>query len=174
MAGICCGVVGETEPAAPVERSSRTSRRRRLELRPFKLLADAAVQPPTPSENGRKRQRLELFTPVPRENCEGNELDRSRSVNNEKVNNNEALNLSSRANLVDDGGDESPKFGMTSVCGRRRDMEDAVSIRPSFYMKKRGVSVNTHFFGVFDGHGCSHVIIFNKLKTFIKYFDSVC
>ncbi|KAJ0103407.1 hypothetical protein Patl1_06445 [Pistacia atlantica] len=126
MAGICCGVVNETEPAAPVEPSSRTSRRRRLELRPFKLVADAAVQPPTPLENGRKRQRLELFTPVPRENCEAN-------------------------------GDESPKFGMTSVCGRRRDMEDAVSIRTSFYRKKRSVSANTHFFGVFDGHGCSHV-----------------
>ncbi|XP_031274022.1 protein phosphatase 2C 37 [Pistacia vera] len=157
MAGICCGVVNETEPAAPVEPSSRTSRRRRLELRPFKLVADAAVQPPTPLENGRKRQRLELFTPVPRENCETNVPNRSRSVNNEKVNSNEALNLSSRANLVDDEGDESPKFGMTSVCGRRRDMEDAVSIRTSFYRKKGSVSANTHFFGVFDGHGCSHV-----------------
>ncbi|CAN6320539.1 unnamed protein product [Urochloa humidicola] len=44
----------------------------------------------------------------------------------------------------------APKYGVTSVCGRRRDMEDAVTARPGFI---RG----HHFFGVFDGHGCSHV-----------------
>lgn len=43
-----------------------------------------------------------------------------------------------------------PKFGVTSVCGRRRDMEDAVTTRPDFIQ-------GHHFFGVFDGHGCSHV-----------------
>lgn len=42
------------------------------------------------------------------------------------------------------------RYGVTSVCGRRRDMEDAVSIRPEFLP-------GHHFFGVFDGHGCSHV-----------------
>ncbi|KAL6907504.1 hypothetical protein ACP4OV_002543 [Aristida adscensionis] len=46
--------------------------------------------------------------------------------------------------------DAAPKYGVTSVCGRRRDMEDSVSTRPGFL---RG----HHFFGVFDGHGCSHV-----------------
>ncbi|CAN6289912.1 unnamed protein product [Urochloa humidicola] len=44
----------------------------------------------------------------------------------------------------------APRYGVTSVCGRRRDMEDAVTARPGFI---RG----HHFFGVFDGHGCSHV-----------------
>ncbi|KAF2296108.1 hypothetical protein GH714_036171 [Hevea brasiliensis] len=37
MAGICCEVVAESEAAAVVEPSSRVSRRRRLELRPFKV-----------------------------------------------------------------------------------------------------------------------------------------
>lgn len=46
--------------------------------------------------------------------------------------------------------DQRPRYGTTSVCGRRRDMEDAVSIRPDIIQ-------NRHFFGVFDGHGCSHV-----------------
>uniref|UniRef100_A0A453ICK3 protein-serine/threonine phosphatase n=1 Tax=Aegilops tauschii subsp. strangulata TaxID=200361 RepID=A0A453ICK3_AEGTS len=41
-------------------------------------------------------------------------------------------------------------YGETSVCGRRRDMEDAVSVRREFLP-------DHHFFGVFDGHGCSHV-----------------
>jgi len=52
--------------------------------------------------------------------------------------------------------DQRPSYGMTSVCGRRRDMEDAVSIRPDFL----NVSRKHHFFGVFDGHGCSHVRYF--------------
>jgi len=51
---------------------------------------------------------------------------------------------------VEDQLDNFAKFGVTSVCGRRRDMEDAVSIRPCFTGK-------SHFYGVFDGHGCSHV-----------------
>jgi len=44
----------------------------------------------------------------------------------------------------------APRYGVTSVCGRRRDMEDAVTTRPGFIQ-------GHHFFGVFDGHGCSHV-----------------
>ncbi|XP_078444985.1 putative protein phosphatase 2C 9 [Wolffia australiana] len=43
-----------------------------------------------------------------------------------------------------------PRHGVISVCGRRREMEDAISIRPGF-------AEGMHFFGVFDGHGCSHV-----------------
>uniref|UniRef100_A0A0D9WH97 protein-serine/threonine phosphatase n=1 Tax=Leersia perrieri TaxID=77586 RepID=A0A0D9WH97_9ORYZ len=46
-----------------------------------------------------------------------------------------------------------PRYGVTSVCGRRREMEDAVSIRPDFLPG----STKHHFFAVFDGHGCSHV-----------------
>ncbi|TVU01877.1 hypothetical protein EJB05_18741 [Eragrostis curvula] len=49
--------------------------------------------------------------------------------------------------------DRMPRFGVTSVCGRRREMEDAVSIRPDFLP---GATGKHHFFGVFDGHGCSH------------------
>ncbi|XP_066382427.1 probable protein phosphatase 2C 30 [Miscanthus floridulus] len=44
----------------------------------------------------------------------------------------------------------APRYGVTSVCGRRRDMEDAVTARLGFIN-------GHHFFGVFDGHGCSHV-----------------
>ncbi|KAF8718779.1 hypothetical protein HU200_025081 [Digitaria exilis] len=58
---------------------------------------------------------------------------------------------------LEEGDDEdavmrapAPRFGVTSVCGRRRDMEDAVTTRPDFIH-------GHHFFGVFDGHGCSHV-----------------
>ncbi|CAN6337404.1 unnamed protein product [Urochloa humidicola] len=49
-----------------------------------------------------------------------------------------------------------PRYGVTSVCGLRREMEDAVSIRPDF-LHGGGGSGKHHFFGVFDGHGCCHV-----------------
>ncbi|KMZ62216.1 Protein phosphatase 2C [Zostera marina] len=47
-----------------------------------------------------------------------------------------------------------PGYGMTSMCGRRKEMEDAVSILPRFCPK-----LGYHFFAVFDGHGCSHVAV---------------
>lgn len=50
-----------------------------------------------------------------------------------------------------------PKFGFASVCGRRRDMEDAVAIHPSFCQMEQGNSGKLHYFAVYDGHGCSHV-----------------
>ncbi|CAN6346587.1 unnamed protein product [Urochloa humidicola] len=49
-----------------------------------------------------------------------------------------------------------PRYGVTSVCGLRREMEDAVSIRPDF-LRGGGGGGKHHFFGVFDGHGCCHV-----------------
>jgi protein phosphatase 2C len=51
--------------------------------------------------------------------------------------------------------DRCPRYGVSSVCGRRREMEDAVSVRPDFLTGSS--SSRSHFFGVFDGHGCSHV-----------------
>ncbi|XP_010510497.1 PREDICTED: probable protein phosphatase 2C 24 [Camelina sativa] len=50
----------------------------------------------------------------------------------------------------------SPRYGVSSVCGRRREMEDAVAIHPSFSSTKNSESTQ-HYFGVYDGHGCSHV-----------------
>ncbi|KAG2570683.1 probable protein phosphatase 2C 37 isoform X1 [Panicum virgatum] len=46
-------------------------------------------------------------------------------------------------------------FGSLSVAGRSRDMEDTVSLRPGFHTWVDGSPM--HFFGVFDGHGGSHV-----------------
>lgn len=152
MAGMCCGVVAETETPAPVKPGLRGVRRRRMEIPPFKLLA-ADVAP----ENGRKRQKVE-------------EVVRAREFEN-------AVDISvmSKGQLAENGELETkpisqiepievvqdqeycPKFGMTSVCGRRRDMEDAVAIHPSFCRNRRK-SDDLNFYGVYDGHGCSHVI----------------
>jgi protein phosphatase 2C len=62
------------------------------------------------------------------------------------------------------------KHGAASVAGRRREMEDAVSVREAFVApsaaaaaaegegrRNAGGSGRCDFYGVFDGHGCSHV-----------------
>ncbi|WOL00705.1 hypothetical protein Cni_G09418 [Canna indica] len=56
---------------------------------------------------------------------------------------------------------EPARYGMVSVCGRRRDMEDTVSIRLDFVQRACGAAAggSHHFFGVYDGHGCSHVAV---------------
>ena len=162
MARICCGVVGEAEASATVETCARAvAKRRRMEIRQFKLLAaDMAIAPP---ENGRKRQKVEVFAPVspPRgcenavESCvvsEGQLLDGNSET--KSPNGCASSSVGFEAKEVK----ERPRFGMTSVCGRRRDMEDAVAIHPSLCRGNHQNPDGLDFFGVYDGHGCSHVI----------------
>ncbi|KAI5574938.1 hypothetical protein BDE02_10G178000 [Populus trichocarpa] len=147
MVGICCGVAGERETAAPVEPSSRASRRTRLELRPLKLVTDVAVPPSSTLDiTPAKRQKMELL-PIPLSRDCGNAVENCKTIEENK---NHSISNPSKSESVK-LEEEASKFGMTSVRGRRRDMEDAVSIHTSFTTK------NTSFFGVFDGHGCSHV-----------------
>ncbi|XP_010558044.1 PREDICTED: protein phosphatase 2C 37-like [Tarenaya hassleriana] len=167
MAGNCCFVVGETEPGAPVEPTSRGSRRRRLDLLPsVKLVADSAVAPPL--ESCRKRQKCETPSPASSPSSSpssGLDLElketRKSSWSSERLasepnprNNSNLTPISGFAEVENGFVSDEPKFGTASTCGRRRDMEDALSIHPSFYRKNTD---NLHFFGVFDGHGCSHV-----------------
>ncbi|KAF7149215.1 hypothetical protein RHSIM_Rhsim03G0133900 [Rhododendron simsii] len=121
-------------------------RRRRMEIPPFKLLA-ADVAP----ENGRKWQKVE-------------EVVRAREFENAVD-----ISLISKGQLAENGEFETkpiwqiepievvqdqeygPKFGMTSVCGRRRDMEDAVAIHPSYCRNRRKYD-DLNFYGVYDAH----------------------
>lgn len=65
---------------------------------------------------------------------------------------------------------ESPRYGVSSVCGRRREMEDAVAIHPSFSSRKNS-EYPQHYFGVYDGHGCSHVRSrFHATSRFTKFY----
>ncbi|CAM8962148.1 unnamed protein product [Rhodiola kirilowii] len=150
MAG-CCEVVAEGETsaaaattAAQVEPSLR-SRRRRMEMQQFKFMP---VPLQETKERNRKRNRIEQLP------CDGKSA--VHTCYNEE--DDEAVKNSKRGKCIDlnldapEKAEEAAKFGLTSVCGRRRDMEDAVSIKPSFLGAK-----DCHFFGVFDGHGCSHV-----------------
>ncbi|EYU35238.1 hypothetical protein ABFS82_06G126200 [Erythranthe guttata] len=173
MAGMCYGVnMGETETSAPVEPSSRSARRRRMEIHQFNFVpTDSSVAPP-PLEGGgggrRKRQRiLPAVVPVlsPMEcmngvqNCQVVQ-QKENQVAGELPPATKALDLSASPSCSanENGGNpDCPKFGMTSVCGRRRDMEDSVAIHPSFCRPDSNSTAGLHFFGVYDGHGCSHV-----------------
>lgn len=163
MAGICCGLVGEGETSAPIEPTTRTLKRRKMELVPsFKFMADVAV--PSPVERSRKRHKLGLCSQSSSSLLLQKKFDgRVESCEAEGSKSNETLRLNHAENLCEKSTPEQvncPKFGVTSVCGRRRDMEDAVSIHPCFSQQQDGSPAsngNFHFYGVFDGHGCSHV-----------------
>ncbi|PTQ44904.1 hypothetical protein MARPO_0017s0024 [Marchantia polymorpha] len=80
-----------------------------------------------------------------------------------------APSTSSSSNFIDDG--QCPPHGLVSVCGRRREMEDAVAAVPAFLSvpcdvtgcscrDSYGVHAPLHFFGVYDGHGGSQAAVF--------------
>lgn len=155
MAGMCCGInVTENEPTSPVQPASRTARRRRMELRQLRIISETA-------ETRIKRRRIEEVVEEQLENALW-QPEVARECLNARENRSESIPKTAYQNeqVVVTAVEDSPKFGVTSVCGRRRDMEDAVSILPSFCSRKRqkiNHSEDLHFYGVFDGHGCSHV-----------------
>lgn len=169
MAGICCGLVGETETSAPIEPSSRTSRRRRLDLLPIKCIAADHMAVQSPTDKSRKRQKLDLYRSLSRD-CENGvgkaKLEEKRQESSLPVptaclDDQQRINTCGECKVENEvappRAQEAARFGSTSVCGRRRDMEDAVSIHPSLCQNNSPGSDGCHFYGVYDGHGCSHV-----------------
>jgi hypothetical protein len=75
---------------------------------------------------------------------------------------------------------ECPSHGMVSLCGRRREMEDAVVSKDSFVVlpcsKVGGCdaagleSAPLHYFGVYDGHGGSQVSTCVPLYLYDNFF----
>lgn len=59
-----------------------------------------------------------------------------------------------------------PVYGVVSMSGRARDMEDAVTARTKFF---RLGSNSLHFFAVYDGHGGPHVIEHISLSFFLRF-----
>lgn len=191
MADICCGVAvpeGENNPVLSVaceSTSSRAARRRRMEIRRYKFVAGVSSTSNMDDDSreitdGKKRRKLEITeaadatTSFPREcsnaveNCVVSD-DRVRemitssgsksSSEDEITTSTTSLHQSPIFNIEN----FVPKFGVASVCGRRRDMEDAVAVHPSFFWSENSVvaaavsNTELHYFGVYDGHGCSHV-----------------
>ncbi|KAI3508542.1 hypothetical protein L1887_23550 [Cichorium endivia] len=170
MAGMCCGVVGETETPSVVEPSGgRQARRRRMEIHQLKVLAAAAsdVVAPLP-ESSKKRRKVEILETIDNSveakalalpvECEKVvqpcDMMRKEEIRLEISSETEAVLNQCNSTTETDGeivrDEDESRFGLTTVCGRRRDMEDAVAVKPSF-------CGDLHFYGVYDGHGCSHV-----------------
>lgn len=136
---MCCGIVGDTE-ASPVPSPPRKSRRRLIEIRTLKVIADVAAQ--------KKRRKLDLMTTEGRIGVANDQIELISAPGTPPGKETEVKDDVGVEEVAGSGG--GARFGVTSVRGRRREMEDAVSIRGSFC---RGFD----FYGVFDGHGCSHV-----------------
>ncbi|KAH7549990.1 hypothetical protein ACOSQ2_025229 [Xanthoceras sorbifolium] len=172
MAEICCGVVSESEAAStPCEPSSRAARRRRMEIRRFKFVT--GVVTPEPENGQQKRQKLDVY------GSSSFSRDCDYAVENCACSDEEVEEEATQQMKVEHGRSEAketsslrhqrfapspslnpelhPKYGVASVCGRRRDMEDAVAVHPSFCRKNYETAADLHYFGVYDGHGCSHV-----------------
>lgn len=159
-------MVNESETSTPCELSSREARRRRMEIRRFKFVTASE------KENGQpKRAKLEVYTTSRSRDCDY-PLENSASSENEKQAIIEVENgkPETKEILIPSHclssivlPESYPKYGVASVCGRRRDMEDAVAVHPSFFGQKYETTTEElHYFGVYDGHGCSHVFIYIK------------
>ncbi|KAG5558463.1 hypothetical protein RHGRI_008409 [Rhododendron griersonianum] len=53
--------------------------------------------------------------------------------------------------------DVTPVYGMMSVAGRSRDMEDAIHVQTNLCRPEFNRRLPVHYFGVYDGHGGTHV-----------------
>ncbi|KAJ0984027.1 hypothetical protein J5N97_002383 [Dioscorea zingiberensis] len=150
MAEICCEVPSSGEVTADAcEPSSRAARRRRMQIRRIRLVSGLETVGGT-SEPVQKRQRVEIpadpvapvgdCTECPTGTGSGEGSGSALRSNQEKA------------------GEPWPRYGMTAVCGRRREMEDTVSVRPG--LRRGGLHRGRYdYYGVFDGHGCSHVAV---------------
>lgn len=188
--------IAEKNPL-PCEPKSRAARRRRMEIRKFKVIATSPIVKPT--ETSRKRLKITILGRDFARDCvnaiessmsgAGVELDpatidASTSGNEEKavfsafpLTSEAKLQETGSAGLKEEAADRTdgcsvgvdnicPEHAFVSVCGRRREMEDAVSILPAFNCTKNENNTRSdpalHFFGVYDGHGGSQAALFCK------------
>ncbi|KAK1301865.1 putative protein phosphatase 2C 8 [Acorus calamus] len=86
----------------------------------------------------RRRRRLEIL--------------RSRSVDIVELDSG-SFSTPSSSLLPSDGDVPCLSHGSASVCGRRREMEDAVAVRPALIGESQPAAEVYDFFGVYDGHG---------------------
>lgn len=163
MADICCGVVNEgsqSTSGSPCESSlSRAARRRRLQIRRFKV---SAASDEEGEQNKQKRRRVDQEAELP--SCSGDGADENRFTISELQETNLSHSiprmLLSGSPITTPPQKADPKFGVVSVRGGRREMEDAVAIHPRFCPEQHeNKAVGSHYFGVYDGHGCSHVAL---------------
>lgn len=140
-----CGA--EAAAMSSCESGSLAKIERRMDMRSLKFVPGTETHDLVEMEPSTKRRRLGEAGDATAECKENSERSASGSTEPSPVVASEGLKTSDRC----------PRYGASEVCGRRRDMEDAVSIRPDFLRQGDLTLGKHHFFGVFDGHGCSHV-----------------
>ncbi|KAJ0250757.1 Protein phosphatase 2C 3 [Hirschfeldia incana] len=175
MSDICY----EDDALACETRPSWSSRRRRIGVQRCRLspsemnkTAAAAAAAAEDSEGINKRNKQEEYDFIncgspPRSSPEGrsegdesvlHDTEITRDENDISAENSSVFEVVPSKKTVREREDARPRYGVASVCGRRRDMEDTVAIHPSFVRKQTEFSrARWHYFGVYDGHGCSHV-----------------
>lgn len=180
----------EDEASACEPRPSWPSRRRRIgvqrcRMSPSELNPPAAVAAAEDSEGIYKRNKQDEYdfmnrasSPSRSSHEGGLEAEESESLEVETARDEDDVSISGgnpviavipSKKTVRETTDLRPRYGVASVCGRRRDMEDAVAIHPSFVRKQTEFSrTRWHYFGVYDGHGCSHVR--RRFTNFIYLF----
>ncbi|CAN7032914.1 hypothetical protein Bca4012_045303 [Brassica carinata] len=125
--------------------SSQAARRRRMEIRRYKFVSgeqDAVFDDGELQRRGRRESTVTY------------EIAKTETAKEVVV---LCESLSSTVMALPDP-DAYPKYGVASVCGRRREMEDAVAVHPFFFRQQTEFSsIGYHYCGVYDGHGCSHV-----------------
>ncbi|XP_031121303.1 probable protein phosphatase 2C 24 [Ipomoea triloba] len=164
MAEICCGVLSEKEASQPCEKSSPPVRKRKVEIRKINFVTGVTPSSSLPdAEKELKCPRLEFYYgPISGvcgdavDNFVGSDVEEKGKVVVVKDFPSTILLAPFTSNLLMESV-AYPKFGMASVCGRRRNMEDAVAIHPRFCRTNRENEDELHYFAVYDGHGCSHV-----------------
>ncbi|KAM0941368.1 putative protein-serine/threonine phosphatase [Dioscorea sansibarensis] len=152
MAEICCEVAsgGEATTVDACEPSSRAARRRRMQIRRIRLVSGSETIGAS-TEPMRKRQRVE----VPEDIGAMGDFTEGPSGMDGGGGAGAGLRLKRERPM----GESLPRYGMTAVCGRRREMEDTVSVHPDLGHERSGLRGRYEFYGVFDGHGCSHVAV---------------
>ncbi|KAI3772296.1 hypothetical protein L6452_03478 [Arctium lappa] len=162
MAEICRRVVSDQKEASQsVESSSQEARRKRMEIKRVKF--HVVGVPTIANGNGFKRPRLSIspasFSRGYNDAVEDSSFSELKE-DDDRVDVNKPTTPLVSTSLSPSGsgdGESVPRFGVASVCGRRREMEDAVAIHPSSLGNDDDQTSNLHYFGVYDGHGCSHV-----------------
>lgn len=156
-ARFCCSGQMYKCSLPPEENKQRAARRRRMEIRRFKLIANA-------SSGVINVKRLKMSSSV----------DVAGHGHEEATECRDTVAVGSLPSLlleVGGKGDElCPEHGVVSICGRRREMEDAVAVMPAFMTGNDGVY---HFFGVYDGHGGSQAALYCKDRLHVAVADEI-
>ncbi|XP_023541493.1 probable protein phosphatase 2C 75 isoform X4 [Cucurbita pepo subsp. pepo] len=147
MTEVYCRMPSDDDIDSPAK--CRERRRRRIEMR---RLAAVPSAKPSPSPSTSQHHRKENQT-------ESSGLEKKRVRKTDGGDTPEVLTSSSSGEdvnaVVASSSVPQPVFGMMSVSGRSREMEDAVSVSTCLIGPERRLPV--HFFAVYDGHGGPHV-----------------